>query len=272
MQAIRWIVGIFFALAMLSFLAEGRILLVLGIVGVLVLIGGSQIVLALLWQSTLQVGNRNRTLSRRIARTAASDRFADGLLEALESGEPTPRFVLYLRPFDIDRRARLDVHLDQYNAYVTSVESMLTQALGSTLPVVGIGAELGGDRPGMVEAADSEWQTTFELLVTRASLVCAVPIMRPGLVWEMERLAEWALLEKTCLLVPPHRAVGSLAEDLDRAMQLLKKLGYQIPELGKEGGVVRVGVGGNGRRHYDPFPTYENQMRADIERLFPLSL
>lgn len=269
MLVIRWAFGLLFGLVLFSLVIEGKALTALGIVGACLLIGAIRLIIFLVWRSGRRSVNRTLTLPRRVGRTRDQDRFAQGLLKRLREETETPKFVLYLRAFEFDQRSAVRVRYDEFDSYVTTVEAMLVEALNEKMPVIGIGFRVGADRPGMVERPDEEWQETFDLLAERATVICVVPLMRPGVRWEMNRLVGLGLMEKICLLIPPTDVVPGSRIRMRESLVTLQELGYRLPMIGDKGGVLQVSGEGI-TRYYEPFPQDEKQMATDLQRLFPL--
>jgi hypothetical protein len=132
------------------------------------------------------------------------------VLQRLEDGRP---FLLYLRPFAIERRLLLHVPMLSGIPYVWALpqvrlwlglEPNLKRSIARfpSVAMVAIG-ELDDD-PGVAKLTptDADWQSLFVDLAGRAAGVFVVPFTSTGSLWELDWLFDHAL-GKTVFILPP---------------------------------------------------------------------
>ncbi len=168
---------------------------------------------AVLVFSSVCAGAAARTLSRRHKKReqAKRDARAAGIMKGLRE-ETVPDFALYLRAFEttakmpyeaenfgpaLDGRVGEDAELD--------FETAIAEAVESAAPLVALGQPGEHIGAGRILTTDDQWQADLALLAGKALVLFMLPSLRPGTLWEIDRVIAERWLEKTIWLQPPMR-------------------------------------------------------------------
>ncbi len=141
---------------------------------------------------------------------------------------PDDRFVLYLRPFDLDQvilpRPRLSLgnRFFSFRPYPVRIEEELFDVADGYLPLIAIGkpGTAGGARGGLAYRTfldDSDWQAFATERIRRAYRIVLVVEESPGVRWEIDRILADGAVDKTLFFFQPSvgRSAGStLAETM----------------------------------------------------------
>jgi hypothetical protein len=215
-------------------------------------------------------------VTRTIARTQSA-RDAEALRVRVDSATSAeadqPGFVLFLRPFTLDRgtgMSRLTVLIALAGVFVPSLDMLTCFAIFALVwngfmntdladferqirtatapfgPLVAIGQGEALRRAGLrFESNDENWKVLALNLLRNASLIVIVPAASAGTRWEVDTLFAEGFTNKTVFLFPPRSAFKErtefdrLTRDWQTLSDGLSKAGYQAsPVPGPDGSVV----------------------------------
>jgi hypothetical protein len=163
-------------------------------------------------------------ISKRLAASAEGIRFGT---------DPSADDTLFLRSFNDDamRIRAIDPHIGYLRAPVGNLvrfEELVAAFIQGKGTMIAIGKpgeplpELGSVR---TYVADDEWQSVVESTAHRVGSIYIVAGLSDGLAWELNHLAEWGLLKKAIVLLPPvdesqawsrlHRILGQMGVEFE---------------------------------------------------------
>lgn len=121
-------------------------------------------------------------------------------------------FSLYLRAFETTARMPYEagfsvsaVDLRQADDAETDLETGLAEAVEGDIPLVALGKPGEHHGAGRILTSDDRWQSDLALLADKATILFMVPSVRPGTLWEVDRIISDRLLHKTIWFQPPTR-------------------------------------------------------------------
>lgn len=172
----------------------------------------------------------------------------DEATDILTGGNKQEPFALYLRPFKLDGALVLETsgrNLFSWENYDRpgddTMERVLTDALARSLPLVGLGGGTITSGFGGAGLMDN-WQSVILEAMQRAECIFYIPGDSPGALWEVEQLAESAIIGKTAFIMPPLVDViqNEKTEDVSKKWArlgetILQISGLNIPEYDSSG-------------------------------------
>lgn len=203
------------------------------------------------------------TISAAEALQGDRDRSTAAIFERLKSDNapevPREPIILYLRPFNVTGRIKLDEgkFLDAFDGTAQQDEHDIEtkQWKSTTLPLLdlrigvqesvslfeqnsefemyleqalrGAGHFIALGRPGetlgagRLPSTEEGWRDSVALLIDAATLCIVIPSAQPGTQWEIRHIVQSAHLEKCCILMPPAIGQDSHAQEWNAARAAL---------------------------------------------------
>lgn len=199
--------------------------------------------------------------ARQVSRDKAAERIMTRLRHPV--GTPTPRFSLYLRPFDTTGRlASTSVgsdglghgHYGNIQGHSGNIqidfEAIFASAFPSHRPLIALGTpgtllsvrpegmwswpispDWGLPGTGKVASTDIEWRENFMLLAHHADVIVVVPLEFPGTIWEINWLYRNGMLSK-CVFFTPATMHGALSyeKSWEKITQFFASIDIEIPK------------------------------------------
>jgi hypothetical protein len=150
---------------------------------------------------------------------------------------PEDKFLLYLRPFDLDDvilpkpRLSPESRFFSFRPYPVRIEEELFDVADGYRPLIAVGKP-GGVKPVQGGVAyrtyldDSNWQTYVEERIRRAERIVMVVAKTEGVRWEFERIINEGALSKTLIFFHPQfRETGNWRAVEALTVALLQKAG-----------------------------------------------
>lgn len=189
----------------------------------------------------------------------ARDLRAGAIFAAVRDGAPPPRpYTLYLRPFastdlfaeHVLSAAGASVAAGQGVLYGgtarVELESQLEHATRPFGELIALGEPLEHIGAGRVLVDESAWRHAVHALCQFAELIVVLPSSRPGTLWEIERILDSSLIERTVLIDAPNageKAKGPFAQSAEWAhvRDAFMRRGYDMPPDSKVGVLLYFG-------------------------------
>jgi hypothetical protein len=189
----------------------------------------------------------------------ARDLRAAAIFSAVRDGGPPPRpYTLYLRPFastdlfaeHVLSAAGANVSAGQGFLYGgtarVELEAQLELATRPFGELIALGEPLEHVGAGRVLVDESTWQNAVQSLTEHAELIVLLPSSRPGTLWEIERILDSNLIERTVLIDAPNsgeKAQGAFAQSAEWAQvrDAFIRRGYDMPPDSKDGVLLFFG-------------------------------
>jgi hypothetical protein len=164
--------------------------------------------------------------------------------------------AVFLRPFLVDEITVRNPDLDSARSYLipfyrffvpgsVSLDDGLKSLVPSSTEFVSINSDMGHIGAAGLRASDGTWQELFERLVPEARLIFVIPGVRPGTQWEIKRLVELSLLDKSVFILFPVPSMITNTEieafELDRVREMMRACGIDFPTAAPAGGMIQTG-------------------------------
>jgi hypothetical protein len=186
----------------------------------------------------------------------ARDLEAGRIFDALKAGRKPPPFTLYLRPF----AATNEIQSDTIEALVRAtargpaifastsleLEQQIERAARRVGPLIALGEPLEHIGAGRIRIDEASWRSAVELLTDGAKLIILLPSSRPGTLWEVERLLNSNLIERTVVIDPPNppkraRAKYRQSAEWEQVRNAFASRNFKLPADSRVGQLIYYG-------------------------------
>jgi hypothetical protein len=179
------------------------------------------------------------------------DKEAKRIADLAINADMTVPFAVFLRPFSSTGNFRQksrqllpqEVTVGSSSPsreYSFELESMIAQVIHNWLPMIALGRPGEHFGSGRLPVSDDEWQEVVKSLVHQADVIFVVPDTSEGMLWELSHLRDEGYLPKCVMIMPPNPA----ADSWDAARDLLRPLGYRLPDHNVRGAMFRLTIEG----------------------------
>lgn len=173
----------------------------------------------------------------------ARDLYANSVFAALQRGEKSGPYSLYLRPFASTNVIGANVGIGM-QAERIELEAQIERATRPIGPLIALGAPLEHIGAGRIQVGDDAWRAAIALLLKHAKLIVVLPSSRAGTLQEIGIILGSTLVTRTVLIDPPNLGSSKTynhAIEWAKIQAAFKEASFHLPDEQRGGSLIFYG-------------------------------